>query len=201
MKIGILGGTFDPIHWGHIGLAEEAKKQGELDRVLLMPAHISPFKIDNLVTDDALRYRMVELAIVGMKGFEACDKEISNNREISYTIDTLRECKEEFKSPCTLFFILGTDAILNIEKWYKAEELLREFSFIVGSRPGYREEELKALILRLKIRYGCEVIKIDNKLLDISSTDIKQYVRAGKDISSAVPKKVEEFIVDKRLYL
>ncbi|MEG1585188.1 MAG: adenylyltransferase/cytidyltransferase family protein, partial [Anaerovorax sp.] len=113
MKIGILGGTFDPIHFGHIGLAKEAKVQAKLDKVLFMPTHISPFKINNRVTEDRLRYEMVKISIDGMENFEACDREIAHNGKISYTIDTLRSCSAEFGRHCRLFFIIGTDAFLS----------------------------------------------------------------------------------------
>lgn len=201
MKIGILGGTFDPIHYGHIRLAEEAKTQAGLDEILFMPAHISPFKINNQVTEDSLRYHMVKLAIENIQSFKAYDIEIRGKNKISYTINTLRDVKRELGDSCTLFFILGTDSFLDIEKWYKSEELLREVSFVVGSRPGYKERELQETICALREIYHCEIIKINNELVDISSTYIKECIRGNKEIHSFVPKKVEEFIRDSKLYL
>lgn len=198
-KIGILGGTFDPIHIGHLLLAEQAKEDASLDQVIIMPTMIQPFKRNKKIADGNHRYHMIKEAIKGNDHLQVSRQEL-DTPEISYTINTLKACKRDLGGKCELFFITGTDAFLDIEKWYQSKELLTEFSFIVGSRPGYKEAELIQCINHIKEVYHTNVIKINNRKVEISSTDIKYRIKHGKSIKYLVTKEVEEYIYESKIY-
>lgn len=199
-KIGIIGGTFDPVHYGHLILAEQARVEASLDQVIFMPAMVQPFKLNMKTADGDHRFAMLQEAVAGNPYFSVSRKEL-DKPEISYTINTLKDCKREFGAGTELYFIIGTDAFLNLEQWYAAEDLLEGFSFVIGTRPGYKERELKELVARLKSQYGTNIIEINNSEVEISSTDIKNRVREGKSIKYLVPERVEEYIYARKLYL
>ncbi len=198
-RIGIIGGTFDPIHYGHLILAEQARVEASLDQVIFIPAMVQPFKMNTKISDGDDRYEMVRKAITGNPYFSVSRMEL-DREGISYTIRTLNECKLKFGDETELYFIMGTDAFLNLEKWYAAEDLLNEFAFIIGTRPGYKEKELKTMIGNLRAQYGTNIVEINNSEVEISSTDIKDRIRAGKSIKYLVPEQVEEYIYRNELY-
>ena len=198
-KIGIIGGTFDPVHYGHLILAEQARVEASLDQVIFMPAMVQPFKLNTRITGGGHRFAMLQEAVAGNPFFSVSRMEL-DKQEISYTINTLIDCRGEFGTDSELYFIIGTDAFLNLENWYAAEDLLEGFSFIIGTRPGYKEQELKDLVERLKNQYGTKIIEIHNSEVEISSTDIKNRVREGKSIKYLVPEGVEEYIFRNGLY-
>lgn len=198
-KIGILGGTFDPVHNGHLILAEQARTDAGLDQVIFMPAMVQPFKLNVKTAEGEHRYAMLQAAIAGNPYFSVSRKEL-DSPEISYTIHTLNECRAELGSDTEIYFIIGTDAFLNLEKWYAAEELLEGFCFAVGARPGYKEQELKVLFGRLKEKFGTKIVEINNPEVEISSTDIKERIREGKSIKYLVPESVEDYIYRNGLY-
>lgn len=198
-KIGIIGGTFDPVHYGHLILAEQARVEAALDHVVFMPAMVQPFKLHAQIADGDHRYAMLLAAVSGNPYFSVSRKEL-DSQEISYTIKTLKNCKEEYGADTELYFIIGTDAFLSMEKWYAAEELLRGFSFVIGTRPGYKEQELKLLLERVMIKYGTNVLEINNSEVQISSTDIKNRIRSGKSIKYLLPEGVEDYIYNNKLY-
>jgi len=198
-RIGILGGTFDPVHIGHLILAEQARVEACLDRVIFMPAMVQPFKLNMRCAEGEHRYAMLLEAIAGNPYFSVSRLELDSS-EVSYTANTLKACREEFGAETELYFIIGTDAFLNLEKWYAAEELLAGYSFAVGTRPGYRDEERNALIARLRERYGAKIVPICNAEVEISSTEIKNRIGEGKSIRYLVPERVEEYIRNHGLY-
>lgn len=198
-RIGILGGTFDPIHNGHIGLAEDARSQAGLEKVILIPARLQPFKLDKKVTDGSHRLKMAEIAADQTEGLEVSDYEL-RQEHISYTYKTLRAMKELGSQEDRLYFITGTDAFLKISTWSHAEEMLRTYSFLVGSRPGYREAELDVCIEHLKSVYNTDVVKIQNRKRNISATEIRQRLEEGESLRGLVPRAVEEYIKDHGLY-
>lgn len=199
-KIGIIGGTFDPVHYGHLILAEQARVEAGLDQVIFMPAKVQPFKLNMKIAGDAHRYGMLQEAIAGNPHFSVSTREL-DSPEISYTCNTLKDCKAEMDEDAELYFIIGTDAFLHLEKWYAADELLEGFSFVIGTRPGYKEQELKEMICRIRAKYGTKLIEINNSEVEISSTDIKNRIRAGKSIKYLLPEGVEEYIYKNKLYL
>lgn len=198
-RIGILGGTFDPVHNGHIGLAEDAREQVRLEKVILIPARLQPFKLDRKIADGYHRFQMVKLAVQEKCGLEVSNYELQQER-ISYTYMTLRALKAQSGDNSRLFFITGTDAFLKVSTWKHAKEILSTCSFAVGSRPGYRETELDECIEHLKRVYNTHIVKIHNRKRDISATEIRERLEAGESLSGMVPEAVERYIKKYGLY-
>lgn len=198
-KIGILGGSFDPIHLGHIGLAVDAMKEVGLDKVIFIPAKLQPFKLDKKVTSGNHRLAMINKAIDGIKGLEASSYEL-DAKGISYTYLTIRAMRDILGNSAKLYFITGTDSFLKIESWKNSEELLNSCSYIIGTRPGYKQKELELCIEGLNRKYNTEVINIHNTQLDISSTEIRHRIKQGISCSDLIPEEVERYIIANGLY-
>lgn len=198
-KLGILGGSFDPVHNGHIGLAVDAKKQMGLDEVLLIPAKLQPFKLDKNMVSGQQRLEMIRLAVADKPGITPCDYELQQE-QISYTYKTLKAISEMEGPDTEIYFLTGTDSLLQIHRWKNAEEMLRTYNFIVGSRPGYKDDELKGCIEFLKKEYNTNVTKVDNNQLNISSTEIRDRLHSGQGLGGLVPKVVERYIIEHGLY-
>ena len=170
--IGLLGGSFDPIHYGHRTLGCAAVEEVALDKLIVMPTHIQPFKQNKKVAQDEHRLAMAALAFDGCDKVEISDYEIKKG-DVSYSYDTMSHFREQYPND-ELFFIMGADSFINVEKWYKGEELLSEFGFIVSSRPGYPEKVLESCIKFYKEDYGTKIIRLRTKMPDISSTEIRE---------------------------
>lgn len=198
-KIGIFGGTFDPVHLGHINLALDAKLQAGLDKVIFIPAKLQPFKLDKRVTDGKDRLAMLREAVSDISGLEVSSYEL-DAEGISYTYLTMRAMKKAFGDDAKLYFIMGTDSFLKLEKWKNSRELLETCSYIIGTRPGYKHEELELCIERICRDYNTEVRNIDNVQLDISSTEIRRRIDKGISCGDLIPDKVERYIKDNGLY-
>lgn len=197
-KLGIFGGSFDPIHNGHVTLAVAAIEEAALDELLVMPAHVQPFKIGKEVADDHHRLEMCKLAFDNVEKAAVSDYEMSNT-EVSYTYDTLTYMKSVY-SDYKIHFITGTDSFLEIEYWKKGVELLRNFSFIVSVRPGYKESALEDKIRFYREKYNTDIIKLYHEMPDISSTKIKSRLDQNLSISHMVPESVERYIHEHKLY-
>ncbi len=198
-KIGIFGGTFDPIHFGHLSLIEAGVRELDFERAILMPAHVSPFKLEQITANDRDRLAMAELAAK-----ESCDRiEVSDfeikNEDISYTYNTLSEFRRRYPG-YELWFMLGTDSLLTLDKWYRGPELLCEFCFALAARPGYRQAECKQKRAYYEKTFGTKIAELNNRQLDISSTEIRRSVSEGKSISGLVPETVERYIHEHGLY-
>lgn len=198
-KIGILGGTFDPVHLGHINLALDAKREVGLDKVLFIPAKLQPFKLDRKTASGTDRLAMLEEALCDIDGLETSSYELDADG-ISYTYITMRAMKERFGSNAHLYFIMGTDSFLKLETWKNSEELLHGYSYIVGTRPGYRIEELENCIERIRRDYNTEVKKIHNIQFDISSTEIRRRIDCGISCGDLITDRVERYIRANGLY-
>lgn len=199
LKIGILGGSFDPVHCGHIGLAEDALVQAQLDKVVFVPAAHQPFKLDRDVTSGHHRFEMLKLAIKEHEHLEISQYELES-RGISYTYLTMRAMQKQYGEEVRLYFITGTDSFLKIEKWMNSEELLKNYSFIIGTRPGYKKVELDRCVKRIFEKYNTEIVNIDNTQLDISSTEIRERLENGTAATGLVPVEVERYIKEHGLY-
>ena len=199
VKIGILGGTFDPCHKGHVNLAKDALEQAKLDEVILMPAKIQPFKQNKHVTDSFHRVNMLNIAIKEFKGLRVSNWELEQDH-ISYTYRTLEEVKKLKGDNAKVYFITGTDAFIGMKNWANSDSLLKNNNFIVGVRPGYRLEELAIAIEDVRVNYGSEVIKIDNKEFHISSTEIRERIINHQSAHDLIDEGVERYILENELY-
>ncbi len=187
-----MGGVFDPIHYGHLFTAEEARIEFKLDEVIFVPCREPVHKRENSISAPEHRYLMTVLAISNNPFFEVSKIEL-NRPGPSYSIDTVKEFLRKYNYEIKIFFITGADAFLEIESWYKSEELIKLCQFIAATRPGY---DLDRLDQGFK-----EIIKImEIPALSISSTDIRRRVREGKSIKYLVPYEVEEYIYKNKLY-
>jgi nicotinate-nucleotide adenylyltransferase len=195
--LGVFGGTFDPVHYGHIHLARQALIEYNLDEISVIPANMQPFKQDMKFAPGEHRMKMLELAFSEDERISVLRAEL-DKKNISYTIDTLREIKKQ--SNCDISFIIGSDSVLCIEKWKDADELIRNFPFIVGKRPGEDQKALDDLIKKLIRGYNAKVFIISNKQIDISSSEIKEMIAAEKDVAMYLPKAVERYIADNGIY-
>ena len=197
MKIGVLGGTFDPIHKGHLIIGEFARISAKLDKVIFIPSGTHPFKDNEVITDPKIRCKMVELAIKSNPYFEVSTIEIERTG-INYTIDTIRYLKQEYKE-AEIYFIIGSDILFEIEKWYKFEKLIKLCQFILFYRTD-KEEKISEIINKLKSRYNINIKKVNSPLLPISSTEIRQRVKQGKSIKYLVEENVEKYILENNIY-
>lgn len=198
-RIGVLGGTFDPVHLGHKALGEAAIKEAALDELIVMPAKIQPFKLDRKIAADYHRLAMAKLAFAHVSKAQISDYEIENTT-ISYSYDTLNHIKVIYRDS-EIFFIVGTDSFMQMEKWYKGKEILSSFSLIVSVRPGYAKKELHETCSRYCDAYGTHIIRIAQEMPDVSSTIIREAVSAGNSLADLVPESVERYIRENGLYL
>ena len=201
MKIGIFGGSFDPVHLGHLYLASDAAAAAQLDRVYFVPVKVQPFKQDRQAASGQDRINMLEIGfsyLPNPEKYEVSRYEL-DNEGVSYTYLTLRAFHDMFQG-AEIYFILGEDSLLKIETWTEAEEILKSCSLIVGQRPGYDNEEMLETIERIKSDYGTEILLIKNRLFDISSTHIRDRVYDEDLPDELVPEKVEEYIEKHGIY-
>ncbi len=186
MRLCVFQGTFNPIHQAHLDMAEYVLKNYGFDRIIFIPA----FRPVHKDCDPALaphRYKMVELAINQNPQFEISDIEYKNDRK-SYTYYTILELYDKYKIDDKIYFIIGTDAFKNLDKWFEAKELKKLLKFIVFKRGDE------------KITSDYDYIESDMQFEDVSSTDIRERVYKGKSIKGLVPEKVEEYINENGLY-
>ena len=200
MRTGILGGTFDPIHLGHLITAENALDGAGLDRVILMPTGCSYFKEDQKVTAPKLRYEMTRLAAGDNPRLVVSDMETTRPGN-SYTADTLRELRETYPGD-ELYYIVGADTLVLMSLWRAPEEIFSLCHVLVETRPdeiagkGLLEE-----IEALRDKYGANITILPARNIAISSTEIRSRVRDGLSIRYLVPAAVENFIREQGLYL
>lgn len=201
-RIGIIGGTFDPIHYGHLVNAEGARVEFGLDKVVFVPSGNPPHKKDYRVTDPEDRYLMTLLATITNPHFELSRLEI-DRPGLSYTVDTIRECKAIYGDAVELYFITGADAILEILTWKNVGELITLCQFVAATRPGYSLTGLKRIvsIIRQQEQKDFTVHCIEVPALMISSTDIRARVKKGQPIKYLLPEAVEDYIYKEKLYV
>ncbi len=188
-RLGILGGTFDPVHCGHLLLARHVQEALHLDRVLVVPASEPPHKSE-VPTPPDHRWRMVCAAVEGHEGLEASDLEL-RRPGTSYTVDTLRRLRDEGPAD-ERFLIIGADNVPELESWHDPEGILALATVIAGSRV-----EAQALPAGA---FSDRVERVDTPVFDISSTEIRRRVRAGLPVRCLVPDAVDRYIADHGLY-
>ncbi|MDD4690825.1 MAG: nicotinate-nucleotide adenylyltransferase [Eubacterium aggregans] len=197
-KIGLLGGSFNPIHTGHLLLAESARWEYQLDKVLFIPTGNNPFKRSNQEISRQARMDMVALAIASNPYFEASDIEM-NREGKSYTIDTINAL-EAIYGDVEFYFITGADIMFEITRWREAEALLRRVTFVTSCRPGYSHKKLDRRIAQLKADYNTRILKLLSSEMDIASSNIRSRIKKGQSIKYLIPEAVEHYILDHRLY-
>ena len=215
-KIGIFGGTFNPIHFGHLRAAEEVRYKCQLEKVLFIPAYIPPHKQKNslYIASSRARWDMVCLALSGNDAFLPSDIEIKKEK-ISYSIDTLKEI-ENIYPDYLIFFIMGIDSFMEIKTWKDYTELIKNYFIIVMSRPGFNlveaekavpsEFSSKLFLIKEgedfnKILFNPpQILLLHIKALNISSTEIRAMIRNGESIKYLVPERVEKYIYENKLY-
>lgn len=195
-KIGIMGGTFDPIHYGHLLAADEARAAFGLSEVIFVPTGQPPHKANQRVTSAEDRFLMTELATVSCPFFNVSRVEIDRVGS-SYTIDTMREIKSDpLYNNVKFFFITGLDAVLDIMTWKTPEVLMDMCQFVAVSRYGYTKKRLEELPESLRTK----IIPLEIPLLAISSTELRERIRQNRSVRFMVPPAVEQYIRKKSLY-
>ena len=195
--VGVLGGTFDPPHNGHLLIAREAQTQLGLTQVRFAPTRLPPHK--NVAEHTAIEHRleMVRLAIAPYPQFVLSHVDV-DRPGLTYTVDTMRLLREQFGNSVELFFIMGMDSLANILTWRTPEQLIRLCKLAVFQRPGFAAnlDELEQSIPGLRER----VVFLNSPALDIAASDLQKRVCAGQSIAHLVPETVERYIAEKRLY-
>ncbi len=191
-RIGIMGGTFDPIHYGHLVTAEEVRVEFGLTDVIFVPSGSPPHKINRKITWAEHRYLMTVLATVTNLFFSVSRIEI-DRKGPSFAIDTITQFRGIFGEDTELFFITGADAFLEMDKWYRAEDLVKMCRFVAATRPGYPIEKIDT-------RFSKYIELIEVPALSISSTDIRKRVVENRSIKYLLPEAVEDYIFKNGLY-
>ena len=201
MRIGVFGGSFDPIHFGHLILAENCREQAQLDQVLFIPCAMSPHKCDGAYGTDRQRVEILDLAIGGHRDFIRNDMEIKRGG-VSYTIDTLREL-ESAQPDNEWFFLMGADSLESFSSWREPDEILKLAKPIIVGRPGSDPVDLGVLENLSSAAYveSIRELSVESPLIDISSTDIRQRVADNKSIRFLVPRSIEQYIVTQKMYV
>jgi nicotinate-nucleotide adenylyltransferase len=197
MRIGLMGGTFDPIHNGHLVLAEQVRTRFQMDKVIFIPSGNPPHK-ESLASKDH-RYSMTQLAIEDNEFFELSRIELDQDHK-SYTIDTVKRLRREYGDDTEVFFITGADAIIDLPSWKDYEELLTVCRFIGSTRPGVEDTDLSDKIDALVKDFKADITITQVPALAISSTDIRRRVKYNLSIKYLLPKKTEEYIYEHGLY-
>lgn len=200
-RIGLLGGTFDPVHYAHLAIAEEVYVALKLTRVLFVLAGQPPHKQGETITPVQQRLAMLEMAIAGNAHFALSLVDVQRDGP-SYTVDTLRLLRQEWGARAEFFFIIGGDSLEDLPDWYKPAEILAQTRLVALMRPGYteisdeRRARLEARLPALKQR----LIVLEGPRMDISSTELRRRVASGRPIRYQVPEAVEAYILKEGLY-
>jgi nicotinate-nucleotide adenylyltransferase len=197
MRVGVLGGTFDPVHYGHLLIAEEALACLQLSRVLFVPAKNPPHKLGQQHTRAEQRLQMVQLAVASNPGF--CVSDIDLRRPgPSYTADTLAALQEELGPEAELYFVMGLDSLAALLTWRRPAEIIQRARLVAASRPGYAAD-LQALETALP-GIAARTHLLSTPEIGIASHDLQRRVRQGLPIKYQVPEAVEAYIAEHRLY-
>ena len=197
-KIGILGGSFDPIHNGHLAIAESAYKDFELDEIWLIPAGHSPNKDENKMTSAVMRAEMTALAVQEIPHFKLSTYEI-DKEGTSYTYLTLSNFKEQYPDT-DFYFIMGADSLDYFEDWSHPEIICQKAVILVAVRDDMNLNDIQTKIEQIKTQFSAEIYPLSCSKIDISSSEIRAKLMANKDISGIIPNKVADYIATHGLY-
>ncbi|KPJ58017.1 MAG: hypothetical protein AMJ42_04095 [Deltaproteobacteria bacterium DG_8] len=214
MRIGLFGGTFNPVHWGHLRAAEEIREMFDLKQIIFIPNNISPHKESGEIVPAYHRLRMLDLAVRDNPQFFTSDVELKRPGK-SYSIETISHFKHTLGAELTPFFILGTDAFLEITSWKNYQGLFSLCNFIVMSRPRYELEELHQVIptqVKKDFRYQPDenrfihsshfsIYFTEITLIDISSHSIRTLIKGGRSIKYLLPEEVENYVKEHKFYM
>lgn len=198
-KIGILGGTFNPIHCGHLIIAEAVRESFCLDKVLFIPSGQPPHKPDDEVIDAECRFEMVRRAVASNRFFETSRVELDRDG-YTYTINTLQTLREEYGTDTELFFIIGADIIPELTTWKDFRDIFKLCEFIAVLRPGHSRKSFETAIKQLKNDYNIKISMTAAPMVDISSSVIREKCSRGNSIKYLVTEGVEEYIYAEGLY-
>lgn len=196
-----MGGTFNPIHYAHLLLAENAREQFGLDRIIFIPSgqpYMKVQKEDENVPSGELRYQMVKMAIQENPYFTCSRIEIDRPGK-TYTVDTLHELQKMYPGD-ELFFIMGADSLLSMESWYQFEDIFQMAAILVAIRDDTDEKKLTDVITRMKSKYLADIRMVMTGRMDISSTMIREKIKTGKSVRYLLPEDCVEYICLKNLY-
>lgn len=198
MKIGIMGGTFDPIHYGHLILSQYVLDSLNLDKVIFIPSGMPPHKDEDVVLKAEKRKKMVELAIKSNPKFKVSSIEIEEE-STSYTIETVKKLKNLYKDD-KLYLILGGDSLLTLHEWKDYKEILKTINIAVVDRYNYSYSLLDSRVEYFNRRCNGNIVKVSCPIIQISSTDIRKRVKEGRSIKYLLPEEIEDYIYEKNLY-
>ncbi len=200
MRVGIFGGTFDPVHLGHLILAEQCREQGRLDQLWFVPAPRPPHKQDRALTRFEQRVEMLNLAIAGQPAFrvEEVEKERSGP---SYTVDTVAELRRRHPAD-DFYLLLGSDTLADMHTWYEPARLLAQVGLLVMTRPGHATRTVEQIRAALQLAESAPVRieTIDAPPIDISSRDLRARAAASRSLRYLVPRAIEVYVAEKHLY-
>ncbi|NMB11598.1 MAG: nicotinate-nucleotide adenylyltransferase [Firmicutes bacterium] len=198
-RVGIMGGTFDPIHYGHLVAAEAAREAFSLERIIFVPAGIPPHKVQEEVTPARHRYLMTLLAIMSNPYFEISRVDMERGG-VTYTVDTLADLEKELPPNTVIYFITGADAILEILSWKSPDQVLSMADFIAVTRPGYDLERLSKALGPFYLKFQEQIHILEVPPVGISSTDLRCRLREGRSVRYLLPETVVTYIDNKGLY-
>lgn len=198
-RIGIMGGTFNPIHKGHLALVKAAKREFALDQIVFIPSGNPPHKPKKEIADKEDRFRMIKLALKGKKNYSVSRIEL-DRPGFSYAIDTFQALRKKYGKNAKLFYIMGLDSINEILTWKKPLELFKLCEFIVGTRPGSKIRTFRRLVKFPPLQKEVDKIHLFELKENISASDIRQRLKARKPVKGLLPKVVEEYIKKRGLY-
>jgi nicotinate-nucleotide adenylyltransferase len=198
-RIGIMGGTFNPIHFAHLILAESSYEELKLDKVLFMPSKKPPHKLNENIVSDSHRVRMIQLAIQDNPHFEVSCMELEREG-ITYTADTLRELNANYPED-EFYFIMGTDSLYQIEDWWKPKQIFNLTNIVVAVRDHTTNQKLSGQVDHLTEQFGARIHLLNTPNMDISSKMLRQCLSNCKSIRYYVPDAVEQYIRAQNLYM
>ena len=198
MRVGVLGGNFDPIHLGHLKIAEEVRLKLDLERVLFIPTGQPRLRTDKYLSPVADRLRMVELATSDNPYFQVCDNETRRGGP-TYTVDTLIELRGSLGTDASLYFIVGVDILRRFHDWKEPERVLELCNVVVVTRPGHEDFDWPAWLVTFP-QAADRLTRLDTTMVDISGTEIRRRSGQGKSVRKLVPASVAEYIQERNLY-